>query len=166
MENGLGIDFRNTDSALWGQRTEGSGGGSAIQREDTKETTLGPQRNNHPWASHSVMSFEACEQFFSEEEGLWSFSRVSHPKHEKGSTSRTSQHCTAKTIATLGTGWISPDHTWNEFGRKGLQASSSTSRKWWSRAQNLLDWLIPSHQIWTLSHGTRLISKEKRKSDF
>lgn len=168
MENGLGIGFRNTDSALWGQRTEGSGGGSAIQREDTKETTLGPQRNNHPWASHSVMSFEACEQFFSEEEGLWSFSRDITPKHEKGGTGETSQHCTAKTIATLGTGWIFPDHTWNEFGKKGVsklppgQVGSggppgAEPRTYWT------DWFPPTKSE---SQGTRLISEEKRKSDF
>lgn len=103
MENGLGIDFRNADPALWGQRTEGSGGGSGIQREDTKEATLGPQRNNHSrepatvlWASKRVNSLSQGRR------GCDPFLGTSHPKHEKGNTSKTSQHCTAKTVATAG----------------------------------------------------------------
>lgn len=47
MGNGLGTDFRTTDTALWGQSTGGNGGGSVTQREDTKETALGLHRNNH-----------------------------------------------------------------------------------------------------------------------
>lgn len=114
------------------------------------------------WASKRVNSFSQrrrdCDPFLG----------ISHPKHEKGSTSETSQHCTAKTIATLGTGWIFPDHTWNEFGKKRVsklppgQVGSggppgAEPRTYWT------DWFPPTKSE---SQGTRLISEEKRKSDF
>lgn len=48
------------------------------------------------WASKRVNSLSQGRR------GYDPFLGTSHPKHEKGSTSKTPQHCTAKTAATAG----------------------------------------------------------------